>query len=46
MADRNLVRWGALVKKINYYEIIEENKTPTYMAIYLTADNKIADISY
>ena len=46
MADRNLVRWGVLVKKINYYEITEENKTPTYMAIYFTADNKIADISY
>jgi hypothetical protein len=46
LADRKLMRWGVLVKKINYYEIMEENKTPTYMAIYFTAENKIADISY
>lgn len=46
MVDRNLVRWGVLVKKINYYKITEENKTPTYMAVYFTAENKIADISY
>jgi hypothetical protein len=46
LTDRNLVRWGVIVKKINYYKIMEENKTPIYMAIYFSADNKIADISY
>lgn len=46
LTDRNLVRWGVPVKKINYYKILEENKAPTYMAIYFSADNKIADISY
>ena len=46
LEDRNLVRWGVPVKKINYYKITEENKTPIYTAIYISADNKIADISY
>ncbi|MEJ8843450.1 serine hydrolase domain-containing protein [Lacibacter sp. H375] len=46
LEKRNLVRWGVPVKKINYYKIIEENQTPIYMAIYFSADNKIADISY
>jgi len=46
LEERKLVRWGAPVKKINYYRITDENKTPMYMAIYFTAENKIADISY
>jgi CubicO group peptidase (beta-lactamase class C family) len=46
LEERNLVRWGVPVNKINYYKIMEENQTPTYMAIYFSAENKIADISY
>ena len=46
LEDRNLVRWGVHVKQINYYKIMEGNKTPIYMAIYFSADNKIADLSY
>ncbi|MBI1227467.1 MAG: serine hydrolase [Bacteroidetes bacterium] len=46
LEDRNLVRWGVPVKKINYYKILEEGETPIYMALYFSADNKIADISY
>ena len=46
LGERNLVRWGVHVNKINYYKIIEENKAPIYMAIYFSAENKIADISY
>lgn len=46
LEDRKLVRWGVPVKKINYYEIMEENNAPTYIAIYFTEENTIADVSY
>ncbi len=46
LEDRNLVRWGVVVKKINYYKILEEGETPIYMAVYFSVENKIADISY
>lgn len=46
LKDRTVVRWGVPVRKINYYKIMEDNNSPMYMAIYFSAENKIADISY
>ncbi len=45
MVDQNLVCWGVPVSKINYYKIIMRKDT-SYVAIYFTSDNKIADIGW
>lgn len=41
--NRHVERYGLSVEKINYYKILLGNETH-YLAIYLTADRKIADM--
>ena len=41
--NKNLVRYGREIQKIYYYRIKLENETH-YLAIYITPDNKIADM--
>ena len=43
IANKNLVRYGWSILKINYYKIKLGNETH-YLAIYITSGNKIADI--
>ena len=40
---RRIVRYGVPVQKINYYRVTVGNETHS-LAVYLTADNKIADL--
>ena len=41
--NNSLLRYGVPVEKINYYKTIVENETH-YLAIYFTANNKVADM--
>ena len=43
MINKNLERYGMPIKKINYYKINIRNETH-YLAIYITPNNKIADM--
>ena len=50
IADKNLVRYGWPIKKINYYKTNIGNKynignkTDYYIGVFITPDNKIADM--
>jgi hypothetical protein len=43
MINRNLERYSTPIQKINYYKIKIGNETH-YLAIYITPNNKIADM--